>query len=210
MFVRWRQRPSGRLSARLVHNERIEDRVRQRHVAELGAISVAALNASDLIEGIAARRAFWRAAAAACSRLSGRIQEATIREALADRVPLVTPGELRRLLLFRTQREVRFWKNIVALSQLAAEQAGRDTELQKHSPHYEIFQWGAEARLQILGRGEAIQEERELSAERMHKALADHGISATGLPRKPIEELTRSEFEALLERCGSKSDSDAR
>src|SRR5712671_1771274 len=60
MFVRWRRRSSGRLSARLFHNQRVGGRVRQHHVAELGAISPAALDPANTVEGIVARRAFWR------------------------------------------------------------------------------------------------------------------------------------------------------
>src|ERR1700675_2261650 len=84
MFVRWRRRPSGRLSARLVHNQRVAGRVRQRHVGELGAISVAALHMPDEIQGIVARRTFWRTANAALARVAGLIdgsQEAVIRAA---------------------------------------------------------------------------------------------------------------------------------
>jgi len=69
MFVRWRRRSSGRLSARLVHNQRVGDRVRQHHVAELGAISPARLEPANTVEGIVARRAFWRTANAAIGAL---------------------------------------------------------------------------------------------------------------------------------------------
>src|SRR5260370_39184268 len=80
MFVRWRRRPSGRLSARLVHNQRVAGRVRQRHVGELGAISVVALDVADEIEGIAARKAFWRTANAAVARVAGPIDGSTTAE----------------------------------------------------------------------------------------------------------------------------------
>jgi hypothetical protein len=60
MFVRWRRRSSGRLSARLVHNQRVGDRVRQHHVAKLGAISPAHLEPANTVEGIVARGASYK------------------------------------------------------------------------------------------------------------------------------------------------------
>src|SRR4051812_23618392 len=118
MFVRWRRRSSGRLSARLVHNQRVDGRVRQHHVAELGAISPACLDPANTMEGIVARRAFWRTADAALARFSDRIDaslEETIRAALQPRVPVVTPNELRRVSLLKAEREN--WGTMVEVSQ---------------------------------------------------------------------------------------------
>src|SRR5258707_14532488 len=52
---------------------------------ELGAISAAALDSANTMEGIVARRAFWRTANATLARFSDRIDaslEGTIRAAL--------------------------------------------------------------------------------------------------------------------------------
>ena len=120
MFVRWRRRSSGRLSARLVHNQRVGGRVRQHHVAELGAISPARIEPANTVEGIVARRAFWRTADAALARFSDRIDaslDETIRAALQSRVPVVTPNELRRVSLLKAERERRFWGTMVEVSQ---------------------------------------------------------------------------------------------
>jgi len=43
MFVRWRRRSSGRLSARLVHNQRVGGRVRQHHCRARSHLSGAPL-----------------------------------------------------------------------------------------------------------------------------------------------------------------------
>src|SRR5260370_35009043 len=102
MFVRWRRRSSGRLSARLVHNQRVDGRVRQHHVGELGAISPPALNSANTMEGTIARRALWRRSNAALARFADRIDPSlarTIRPALHARVPLGSDKELPRLLI---------------------------------------------------------------------------------------------------------------
>src|SRR5204863_212878 len=87
---------SAFFAPRLVHNRRVGGRVRQHQVAELGAISPARLDPADTVEGIVARRAFWRTADAALARFSDRIDaslDETIRAALQSRVPVVTPNE---------------------------------------------------------------------------------------------------------------------
>src|SRR5260221_7403835 len=150
MFVRWRRRSSGRLSARLVHNQRVDGRVRQHHVGELGAISPAALDSANTMEGIIARRGFWRRANAALARFADRLDaslEGTIRAALQGRVPVITSNELHRLSLLGAEREVRFWKRLAEDSRfIAAGQDGQRTEAGKAHQGYQIFQWAAEAR----------------------------------------------------------------
>src|SRR5260221_3006749 len=182
MFVRWRRRPSGRLSARLVHNQRVDGRVRQRHVGELGAISPPALDSANTMEGIIARRAFWRRANAALARFADRIDaslEATIRAALQAQVPMVTPNEQRRLSLLGAEREARFWKRLAEDRRcIAAGQEGQSTEAGKRHRVYQIFQWAAEASLRSGG---APEEEREFTAERLRKTLTDHGIRTAPL-----------------------------
>src|SRR5216683_2347234 len=122
MFVRWRRRASGRLSARLVHNQRIDGRVQQRHIGELGAISAPAVNCPYEIEAIAARRRFWRTANAALARFGDRIDaslEPTIRAALEARVPMVTSSELGQLSLLQAEREARFWRRLAENGQVS-------------------------------------------------------------------------------------------
>ena len=168
MFVRWRRRPSGRLSARLVHNQRVAGRVRQRHVGELGAISVGALDVADEIEGIAARKAFWRTANAALARVAGRIdgsQEAAIRAALEARVPSATPGELRRLALLQAEREGRLWGKLAGDFQFGAAVAeGQASERHSQLRLDRVLQWAAEARHSTLSRGGALDEQQEFPA----------------------------------------------
>src|SRR6202162_5379743 len=160
MFVRWRRRSSGRLSARLVHNQRLDGRVRQRHVGELGAISATALNSASTIEAITPRRAFWRTAGAALARFADRIdasQEGAIRAALQARGPTVTPDELRRLSLMKTERQGRFWKRLAEDSELStAGQEGLSTEHEEQLRLYRVFQHGAEARHWTLRRGDVV------------------------------------------------------
>ena len=157
MFVRWRRRSSGRL----VHNQRVDGRVRQHHVGGLGAISAAALDPANTMEGIVARRAFWRTANATLARFSDRIDaslEGTIRAALQGRVPTVTPKELRRLSLLEAEREGRCWRTLVEDSRLStAGQEGQSTEREEQLRLYQIRQWGAEARYAILRDGIAIR-----------------------------------------------------
>jgi hypothetical protein len=98
----------ARLSPRLVHNQCVDGRVRQRHVGELRAISSPALDSANTIEGIIARRAFWRGTNAALARFADRVDaslQGAIRAALQAQVPMVTPNELRRLSLLGAERE---------------------------------------------------------------------------------------------------------
>jgi hypothetical protein len=214
MFVRWRRRPSGRLSARLVHNRRVDGRVRQHHVGELGAISPPALEAANTMEGIIARRAFWHTANAALTRLADRIDasvESIIRSALHAKVPVLAHSELRRLSLVQAEREGRFWRRLAEDSQLIATgQEGQSTHHQEQARFSKVLQGVAEARHWLLREGRALPGEREFTADRIRQVLTDHGISPRFAPRrKAIEELTDAEFEALLEQCTRKTDQQA-
>src|SRR5260370_19330147 len=103
MFVRWRQRPSGRLSARLVESQRVDGRVLQQHIAELGAIEGEALAQPHEIAGIKRRRAFWATANPALARLSNRIYVAAdgaAPDAHHAPAPIVTPVQLSLLSLY--------------------------------------------------------------------------------------------------------------
>ena len=105
-----------------MHNRRIDGRVSQHHIGEIGSISLAALDSPQQMEGILARRAFWCTANVKLARFADRIDssiEATIRDALQARVPMVTPDELHRLSLMKTQREGRFWKRLAEDSEWA-------------------------------------------------------------------------------------------
>src|SRR5438067_3458440 len=207
MIVRWRRRSSGRLSARLVHNQRVGGRVRQHHVAELGAISPARLDPADTVEGIVARRAFWRTADAALARFSDRIDaslDETIRAALQSRVPVVTPNELRRVSLLKAEREQRFWGTMVEVSQRNGQEDRSADPLQLRRD--QLFQGFAKHRVWTLRHGGIVDRERGITPEEMRKALMDHGINPVyAPPRKAIEELSDAEFEAMLERCVNKT-----
>ena len=214
MFVRWRRRPSGRLSARLVHNQRVAGRVRQRHVEELGAISVAALHMPDEIQGIVARRTFWRTANAALARVAGLIDgshEAVIRAALEARVPSATPEELRRLALLQAEREGRFWGKLAGDFQFGASVAeGQASERQSQLGFDRVLQWAAGARHSTLSRGGALDEQREFPAQRICTELRYHGIDPSCVPNgKALEELSDDEFEMILKHCTQQTEEQA-
>jgi len=67
-----------------VHNQRVGGRVRQHHVAELGAISPAALDAANTVEVIVARRAAQPRKSVPRAKAAAMSKEAQIR-ALRER-----------------------------------------------------------------------------------------------------------------------------
>ena len=106
-----------------MHNQRVGGRVRQHHVAELGAISPARLGPANTVEGIVARRAFWRTADAALARFSDRIDaslDGTIRAAGSP------SDELRRVFLLKAERESRFWGTMLEISRDGQEAQSTD------------------------------------------------------------------------------------
>ena len=111
-------------------------------------------------------------------------------------------------LTYRTAKG-RFWKRLAEESELST--AGQDDPSAEHRKQlYRVYQRGAEARHWTLQRGEVVNYQPELSAERIRQIFTDHGISPRCAPRrKAIEELTDTEFEVLLERCTRKTDQQA-
>lgn len=92
MFVRFRLVRSRRLEASLIETRRLDGKVKHLHVAALGSVPHPASGAD--------RWWFWRGANERLGRLSNRLdaaEEAAIRQALHDRIPIVTSDELAAL-----------------------------------------------------------------------------------------------------------------
>ncbi len=179
MFVRWRQRPSGRLSARLVENQRADDRVLQQHIAELGAIAGEALAQPHEIAGIKGRRAFWATANATLARLSNRIDVAAdgaARAALHARVPMVTPDELALLALDEAEHDAALWQHqsdgahdIVAARQRLIEAAQRAlADDQAIAAADDVRAAAAKARLERARAGEILEPTFAIGLDHFH------------------------------------------
>ncbi len=169
---------------------------------------------ADEIQGIAARRTFWRTANAALTRMADRIdtsQEAAIRASLEARVPSATPGELRRLALLLAEREGRLWKTLAEGFQFGSAVAeGQTSERQDQLRLDRMLQEAAEARHSSLSRGSALDEEREFPAQRICTVLKDHGIDPSCVPRgKALDELSHDEFEMILKHCTKETEKQA-
>lgn len=207
MFVRWRLRPTGRLSARLVEHRRVDGRVRQEHVAELSAIDDAALLVPGEVLGIGARRAFWRTANAALARLANRIDaetEGMIRGALHARVSIVTPDELQRLALANAEHDAEFWRHqaeqgrqiVTAREGLIATAQSALVDDKAIVAADEERAAEAEKRIARARTGEAVDPDRSLTKQEIRDMLARSGV--TPWQARRYRQLA-TEFEGLNE-----------
>jgi hypothetical protein len=104
MFVRFRER-NGRLLLSLVETRRIAGKVKQEHVADLGAI--------DLPPSARDRSVFWPKLHERLSRLSNRIpldQFGSILGAIHARVPMVLVDEVPSVNKQRAERSLKWWR----------------------------------------------------------------------------------------------------
>jgi hypothetical protein len=114
MFVRFRQ--TRRLQVSLIETRRVAGRVRQEHVASLGAV--------DVPPSIADRTAFWQGLHARLGMLSNRIEATMQGKILGEvhaRIPMVTIDELRALQLENTEADARFWAGLRDMHQATAD-----------------------------------------------------------------------------------------
>jgi hypothetical protein len=120
-----------RLLVSLIENRRVDDKVQQEHVADLGAIDghmlaafyagiepalAAAVQGEHWTrESVRARYAFWEGVNATLSRLSNRIDsalESKIRAAINERVPMLTTDELAVLPEWETEEQLQRWQQL--------------------------------------------------------------------------------------------------
>ena len=106
MFVRFRQ-TKRRVQVSLVENRRGDGRVRQEHIAWLGAIATE--------PSIDDRIAFWRQLHERLAMLSNRVDANTQAKVLADihaRIPMVMIEEQHGLKLENAETDERFWTGL--------------------------------------------------------------------------------------------------
>src|SRR4029079_3008094 len=120
MFIRFRQTKT-KLQVGLSETRRIDGKVRQKHIAQLGSV---ALNAT-----IADRIKFWQRLNDRWARLSNRIDAAAYAKFLGDvhaRVPMVTPDEQHKLQRENAEADRKGW---LQLGELFAEQTDGHKQL---------------------------------------------------------------------------------
>src|SRR5262245_29757582 len=104
MFVRFRER-NGRLLVSLAETRRVGGKVRQEHVADLGAI--------DLEPTVEARVAYWKRLHERLSRLGNRVDStklATILGAINARIPMATIDEIPTARTAQAERTLKWWQ----------------------------------------------------------------------------------------------------
>jgi hypothetical protein len=199
MFVRFRLR-NGRLLASLAESQRIAGKVRQQHIANLGAI--------DQAPSIGARLAFWGELYRRLARLGNRIQGeelGAILGAVQARIPMVTVEEQPVERQARLDRNLRFWRGHMEMSkeQVAAHQA------LKAVAEKGVATWSGEAErasANIAATQEAIDDPNkpvppELTYREVTRILREAGMTKQDVYRaRKVAELSEEEFEARLKR----------
>jgi hypothetical protein len=118
MFARFRLMPSGRLNVALAENRRVGGKVRQEHVAHLGAIDSRLLDVTQAphipnweLLSLRARVRFWDVANDRFGRLSNRLGPdlKRIRIAVHKRVPWPMEPERERLAGLEAGDDAEFW-----------------------------------------------------------------------------------------------------
>jgi hypothetical protein len=135
MFVRFRER-NGRLLISLAETRRLDGKVRQEHVADLGAV--------ELAPSIEARVVFWKQLYERWHRISNRIgteKLGTILGAINARVPMVAVEEYPAARRAKAERGVESWGRHVESCQ---EQLALYQEL-KEKIEADMERWSAEA-----------------------------------------------------------------
>jgi hypothetical protein len=199
MFVRFRLR-NGRLLASLAESRRAGGKVRQQHIANLGAI--------EQEPSIGARLAFWGDLHRQLGRLGNRIpgeELGAILGAVQARVPMVTVEEQPVERQARLERNLRFWRGHLEMSeeQVAAHQ-GLKAVADKG-----IATWSGEAeraRANIAATQEALDDPNkpappELTYKEALRIAREAGMSKQDVYRaRKLAELSEEELEARLKR----------
>jgi hypothetical protein len=98
-----------RLLVSLIENRRVDGKVRQEHIADLGSIDGHAL------PSIFDRLAFWHELDNRLARLSNRISAddaAKVRASVHERIPKPSAGDIERLELWNAGQEVEGWEKL--------------------------------------------------------------------------------------------------
>jgi hypothetical protein len=175
MFVRFRQ-PLHRLQVSLAETRRIDGRVRQSHVAALGAIDIG-LSPADRI-------AFWTKLHQRLDALSNRIdattQRGTIFAATHARIPMPTLDDQQTVQLERARKAARFWE------MLAGSYAD---DIEGHKGLLASTQRAIAAREPLVADTRAKAQAAKDRLARVEKGEAVDGIGAP-LTRKDILKIT--------------------
>jgi hypothetical protein len=116
MFVRFRQTPR-KLQVSLIETKRVNGKVQHEHIASLGSIA-ANPTTTDRIE-------FFRKFEQRMTTLTNRVDEAqknAITLAIGERIPLITPDDLKAVQVENAKAEANFW------DVLKADQDARHTQ----------------------------------------------------------------------------------
>jgi hypothetical protein len=111
MFVRFRQ-SRLRLQVSLLETRRIDGKVRNEHVANLGSVEMPAT--------VACRLAFWARLHERLAKLSNRADAATQGKILGNihaRIPMVTLDEQRALQLENAEADEKWWTGLQDIGQ---------------------------------------------------------------------------------------------
>jgi hypothetical protein len=109
MFVRFRQKSPRKLQASLVETKRVNGKVQHEHIASLGSIATKPT--------IANRIDFFQKFEQRVATLTNRVDEETkkaITIAIAERIPIVTPADLKTLQIENAKAEADFWATLKA------------------------------------------------------------------------------------------------
>jgi hypothetical protein len=199
MFVRFRER-NGRLLLSLIENRRVAGKVRQEHVADLGAIDVPA--SAD------ARAKFWPKLHERLSRLGNRIgpdRRGPILGAINARIPMVPIEDMPAVNRERAERNRKWWKGRL---ELCEEQVELHQDL-KATVERNVETWSNEAARARAGieRAEAAITDptqappAELTHKEMARILRAEGITKQDAYRmRKVADMTPQEFEEYCAR----------
>jgi len=130
MFVRFRLTSTGRLNVALAENKRVDGRVQQSHVAQLGSIHARLLDVTQSnyipkweLHSLRARVAFWDLTNDRLGRLSNRLGPdlKRIRIAVHRRVPWPMEPERNRLASLEADVEAKQWFGLYEMTKAEIE-----------------------------------------------------------------------------------------
>jgi hypothetical protein len=186
MFVRFRQTPYG-LQVSLIQTRREGGKVRHEHIAGLGAIAVPASPADRIV--------FWQSLHARLSALSNRIgdEQGKIIVAVDERIPMLTPDELRGVQLENAKADQRFWQGLHGLRAdtiegyrgviATAERAIANGEA--GAANAATHMKAAKERVELIERGETVESgfEKPLTRKEAEAIMMEAGMTRADIRR---------------------------
>jgi hypothetical protein len=196
MFVRFQER-NNRLLVRLLQSRRVNGKVRQEHIAELGAI--------HLSPSPEARLVFWTTLHQTLSRLSNRVPDTTkILTAIHARVPMPSMKDNTEVQATRNQRSLRQWSSHLEGCREQIElNAIMKTKAEQNINLWQSEAARAEANMKAAQEAIATGQEapKPLSPRELAKLYSELGLTKQRRHRyRKRAELSEDEFQAMLDR----------